>query len=246
MQLLATIGEHNMTGIRLTELAQATNLHVATAHRLLSALVREEMVAFDRRYTKRYFLGLRLHSLIDLARYGSARARLREFLASVIAETGNVGYIYVPLLNDTVVLERVEAPGTPRPLIVELGRRLPMGVGAGSIALLAAMEPGRARELVASNAGRYAEFPALTEEAVWRSVEEARQGGFGITRGQVARGFVGIGLAIRNRTGEPEAAITVVGTLKRMTRAAIEAHLGIMRRHIAAIEPIDLGGRIRR
>ena len=164
----------------------------------------------------------------------------------MIAETGNVGYIYVPLLNDTVVLERVEAPGTPRPLIVELGRRLPMGVGAGSIALLAAMPPGKARDLVEANAGRYAEFPSLSADAVWRSVEEARAAGYGITREQVARGFIGIALAIRNRNGEPEAAITVVGTLKQMTPAAIERQLAVARRHIAAIEPIDLAGRISR
>jgi DNA-binding IclR family transcriptional regulator len=111
MQLLATVGEHNVTGIRLTELAQATGLHVATAHRLLSALVREQMVAFDVHYTKRYFLGLRLHSLVDLARYSTIRARLRErFLATIVVETGTVAYLYVPLLNDMIALDCVEYP----------------------------------------------------------------------------------------------------------------------------------------
>lgn len=242
MLLLATVGEHNVAGIRLTELAQATGLHVATAHRLLSALVREQMVAFDSRYTKRYFLGIRLHSLVDLARYSAERSRLRLCLAAIVEETGAVAYLYAPLLNDMIALERVEAPRVPSGLLVEVGRRLPLGIGAGSIALLAAMPPARARELVELNAMRYLEYSGLSKEQVLQSVEEARTAGYGITRQQVAKGFIGIGLVMRNGHGEPETAITVVQTVRRMTPAYIGACLGIMRRHIDATEPVRLAG----
>ena len=241
MQLLAAVGEHNVTGIRLTELAQATGLHVATAHRLLSALVREQMVAFDVHYTKRYFLGLRLHSLVDLARYSAIRARLRDFLATIVVETGAVAYLYVPLLNDMIALDCVEYPRAPRGLTSEIGRRLPMGIGAGSIALLAAMHEQRARRLISSNASRYDEYSGLTEAEVWRSIEEARQSGFGITREQVAPGYIGVGIAIRNDRGEPEAAVTVVSTVKRMTPDHIENCLATVRKHIDLLGPIDLG-----
>jgi DNA-binding IclR family transcriptional regulator len=243
MHLLATVGEHNVTGIRLTELAQATGLHVATAHRLLGALVHEQMVAFDGRYTKRYFLGLRLHSLVDLARYSPLRARIRECLAAVAADTGDVAYLYVPLLNDMIMLERADVPRAARSLIVDVGRRLPMGVGAASIALLAALPLGRAREMVETNAPRYAEFPSLTMDAVWQSVEEARARGHGMTRQQVARGLIGLGIVILNGRGEPEAAITLVGTLKRMSPDHVAACVKAMRRHIDALGPIDLATR---
>jgi DNA-binding IclR family transcriptional regulator len=243
MLLLATVGEHNVTGIRLTELAQATGLHIATAHRLLGALVHEQMVAFDGRYTKRYFLGLRLHSLVDLARYSPWRARIRACLAAIAADTGDVAYLYVPLLNDMIMLERADVAPAARTLLVDVGRRLPIGVGAASISLLAALPCERAQELVQINAPRYAEFPSLTREAVWRSVEEARETGYGITRQQVARGLVGLGMTIRNGRGEPEAAITLVGTLKRMSPHHVAASIEAMRRHILALGPIDLATR---
>ena len=239
MHLLATVGEHNVTGIRLTELAQATGLHVATAHRLLAALVHEQMVAFDSRYTKRYFLGLRLHSLVDLARYSPLRARIRGCLAAIAADTGDVAYLYVPLLNDMIMLERADVPRAARSLIVDVGRRLPMGVGSASIALLAALPPARARDVVETNAPRYAEFPSLTTEAVWQSVEEARAMGYGMTRQQVARGLIGLGMTIGNGRGEPEAAITLVGTVKRMSPPHVAACVGIMRRHIASLGQFD-------
>ncbi len=240
MQLLATVGEHNVAGIRLTELAQATGLHVATAHRLLSALVREQMVAFDNRYTKRYFLGIRLHSLVDLARYASVRARLRAFLAAIAAETGEVCYLYVPLLNDMILLERADVPRAARSLLVDVGRRLPMGVGAASIAHLAALPPGRACDLVETNAPRYAEFPSVTAESVWASVGEARRTGHGVTRQQVARGLIGLGMSIRNASGTPEAAVTLVGPVKRMTPDHCATCVAAMRRHVDALGPIDL------
>jgi DNA-binding IclR family transcriptional regulator len=246
MQLLAAVGEHNVTGIRLTELAQSTGLHVATAHRLLAALVHEQMVAFDGRYTKRYFLGLRLHSLVDLARYSPLRARIRDCLAAVAADTGDVAYLYVPLLNDMMMLERADVPRAARSLIVDVGRRLPMGVGAASIALLAALPPGRARDLVETNAPRYAEFPALTMEAVWQSVEEARAAGYGTTRQQVARGLIGLGMALRNGRGEPEAAITLVGTVRRMSPEHVAACVAALRRHIDGLGAIELAARSER
>ena len=232
MQLLATVGEHNVTGIRLTELAQATGLHVATAHRLLSALVRDQMVAFDAHYTKRYFLGLRLHSLVDLARYAAVRARVREFLAAIVVETRAAAYLYVPLLNDMIALDCVADHRAPHGVVSEIGRRLPMGIGAGSIALLAALPEARARRLIAANAVRYDEFSGLPQEAVWH--------GYGIPREQVEPGFIGVGLAVLNDRGEPEAAVTVVGSLRRMTPAHVAASLESVRKHLAALGPLNL------
>jgi DNA-binding IclR family transcriptional regulator len=146
----------------------------------------------------------------------------------------------VPPLNDMIMLERADVPRAACSLIVDVGCRLPMGVGAASIALLVALPPSGARELVEINASRYAEFPALTMDAVWQSVEEARETGHGMTRQQVACGRVGLGMAIRDGKGEPEAALTLVGTAKRMSQPHIATCVAIMRRHIDSLGPIDL------
>jgi DNA-binding IclR family transcriptional regulator len=221
MQLLTAVGERNLGGARLTELAQATGLHIATAHRLLAALVREGMVSQDRDYTKRYFLGARLHTLIDLAPYAEVRPRLRAIAEAAVARTGLVAYIYVPLMNDMMAIERAEPPRAPRILIRDIGRRLPMGVGAGSIAFLAGLPEARARDLVDRNRERFGEFGTLAADQVWASVEEARTLGFGTTREQVARGVVGVGLAITGQDGIPRAALTVVGTPDDLTDARL-------------------------
>lgn len=222
MQLLTAVGERNLGGARLTELAQATGLHIATAHRLLSALVREGMISHDRDYTKRYFLGARLHTLIDLAPYAAARPRLRAIAEAAAARTGLVAYIYVPLLNDMMAIERAEPPRAARILIRDIGRRLPMGVGAGSIAFLAGLSRSRAEDLIRMNATRFGEFGDLTADQVLASVEAARIRGFGTTREQVAKGVVGVGVAFDGQPGAPLAALTVVGTTTQMTDSQSE------------------------
>ena len=87
-------------------------------------------------------------------------------------------------------------------------------------------------------------FPVLIGTLVWQSVEEARAAGYGITREQVSRGLIGIGVVIRNGRRKPEAALTVVDTIQRMTQAHIEACVSVARRHISALEPLDLAGQI--
>ena len=240
MQLLAAVGEHNATGARLTLLAQQTGLHVATAHRLLAALVREQMVSYDATYTKRYFLGVRLHGLIDLARYSTVRTRLRSFLEGVVAETGDVAYLYVPLLNDMIGLDRVDGPRPARGLVRDIGRRLPMGIGAGSLAVLAALPEARARALVASNAGRYGEYGGPNAETIWSAVREARTAGFGMTREQVAKGVIGVGFALCDERAEPVAAVTVVGTPARMSDRHVEEVVGIVQQRIAAVGALTI------
>jgi hypothetical protein len=74
IDLLVAVGQHNQTGSRLTDLAELTGLHVSTAHRLLNALVWEGMLIFDE-FSKRYYLGVRVHGLVDSARYGSVQPR---------------------------------------------------------------------------------------------------------------------------------------------------------------------------
>lgn len=229
MQLLAAVGERNLGGARLTELAQATGLHIATAHRLLAALVREGMISHDRDYTKRYFLGARLHTLIDLAPYADVRPRLRAIAEAAAAQTGLVAYIYVPLLNDMMAIERAEPPRAARVLIRDIGRRLPMGVGAGSIAFLATLPEGRAEDLVRMNAHRFGEFGNLTTDQVLASVEEARRQGYGMTREQVAKSVVGLGVALVGPSGHPLAALTAVGTTLQMNDTQIADTLAVLR-----------------
>lgn len=237
MSLLTAVGERNASGTRLKDLAELTGLHMATAHRLLSALVWERMLGYDP-YSKRYFLGVRLHALMDSVRFAGFKAHLGAAMARIMRQTEDVVYLYLPILNDVICVERLEGAYPVRALIREVGARLPCGIGAGGVAILAGLPEARARSIVAANADRYPEYNDLNRDKVWRAVLAARKAGYGLNREQVLAGITGIGMAVRNAADEPQAAITVVSVAKRLDGPRREEVVEIMRREIRAAEPL--------
>ena len=220
IDVFVVVGEHDTNGVRLTEVAQLTGLHVATAHRLLNALVWDRMVTYDS-YTKRYSLGVRFHSMTNSARFGKVRQQFADAMTRIAASTGDVVYLYLPLGAEIICVERIEGSYPIKALIREKGARLPMGAGAGGIAMLATLPTDKARQVIEFNADRYPQY-GLTAEDVSRAVARARKVGYGLNRDQVMKGVTGIGVAMLDATGNPQAAITVVGVSVRFDNTRVE------------------------
>ncbi|MBM3505593.1 MAG: IclR family transcriptional regulator [Alphaproteobacteria bacterium] len=237
IDLLVTVGEHNTTGVRLKDLTKMSGLHPATAHRLLQALQWQRMLSFDS-YSKRYFLGVRLHALMDSARFAGIKAYLQETMTRIVAQTGDVVYLYLPLMNDVICVERMEGNFPVRALIRDVGARLPCGIGAGGVAILAAMATDQAKAIVAANAERYPDYNDLSSDKVWRAVLAAKRIGYGLNREQVMAGITGIGMAVHDARGEPKAAITVVSIAKRLDGDRRRQVAEIMEREIRTAEPL--------
>lgn len=216
--LLGLVAEQE-DGATLAELASAAGLHTATAHRLLGALVNEGMAAYDP-YSRRYQLGHRLLDFGARARTASLTAELRGVVHRVAEFCGDVTYLYLPLRGDTVCVARIAGNFPVKALIRDVGARLPMGVGAGGLAMLAAMPPAEARALVLGNGDRYPSYNGLSAEEVWRNVQAARDQGFGLNDERMLQGVTAIGVAVMAQ-GRPVAALTVV---------ALSSRLGVPRR----------------
>lgn len=216
MQLLGLVAEHGFDGIRLSEMADHTGLHVATAHRLLSALLREGMVAYDP-YSRRYQLGMRLLDLGEAARSGGLGKALRGVVQKVAAAAGDIVYLYLPTGFDLVCVERIgRRPSVTPVLIRDIGDRLPIGVGAGGLALLALLPDARVAEILSANRLRYANYSGLGSAEVRKLVELARRRGYGLNDQRVVAGMSAVGVAARNAAGVPIAAITLVTSSDRL------------------------------
>jgi DNA-binding IclR family transcriptional regulator len=237
MQLLVAVGRHNESGSRLSELAKETGLHVATAHRLLSALTWDQMVSFDS-YSKRYFLGLPLLELFDTGRQFGLRNQLHGALRRIAELTGDVVYLYLPMGNDILCADRVEGTFPVRALIRDVGARLPMGIGAGGLAILATLPDAQARGVVETNATRYREDHGLDADRVWQCVLNARRTGFGVNESMVLDDVTGLGMAVRNRSGAAVAAITVVSIASRMRGAHRRLVLAAIREAVDQAQPV--------
>ena len=207
-------------GLALGDLARRASLAKTTAHRVLGALARERLVAQDP-LDRTYRLGLRLADLgRDAARVAVAAEAARG-MARLAEETGDTVFLSVPEGAASVCVARRVGSFPIRTLTLDRGDRRPLGVGAGALALHAALPEARRAAAARVNARWLAEwgFDAARLEALRR---ETRARGFALNRGGVVPGMSAVGLAVE--TGRGLAAALAVGAIDaRMDDARIEA-----------------------
>ena len=232
MDSVAATGE---AGARLADVAAASGLNRATAHRFLKALQSAAMLDHDED-SGRYFIGLKIVTLSHAAagRFRLA-TRIESELRKLVEMTSDTVYLSVRIGHEAVCIVRHEGSFPIRTLTLKVGDRRPLGIGAGSLALLAFLpDEARARAIATAGASYAAFMLAPTEVA---SMAERSHGlGYALNDGRVISGMSAIAVPLRDSQGTPVAAITVAAIAQRMEeprRAEIAEQL---RRTCAAIE----------
>src|SRR5262245_19824030 len=141
--LLKVVAVGSPEGLTLAQVAERASLHRATAHRLLAALTRERLLEQDASH--------RYHGGVELWVLGEAAARrfdIRELcrlpLERITTETQDTVYLSVRSGYEAICVARYEGAFPIRTLSLNSGDRRPLGVGSGSLALLAFLsEPDR-------------------------------------------------------------------------------------------------------
>src|SRR5574341_2536181 len=158
LTLLREIAAHNRSGSRLLDLATRTGLQRPTVHRMLKCLTTESMVQQDPD-SHRYFLG---SMMFELGLTAAPRFNLREIcqpaLARIAEATGDTVFLTQRSGLDSVCLDRREGAFPIKTFTLEIGMRRPLGVGIGSLAILAELQEEDIRNIIASNAPRMPEY----------------------------------------------------------------------------------------
>ena len=204
LRLARLVAETQRRGARVTDLACYANLNVATASRILRGLTEERLLRFDER-TRSYRVGPLAYEL-GLAARGELRIRERwtPLLQRIAAETGETTYLIAQSDIDAVCLASVAGSGPIRAVLFEVGDRIPLGIGAGSLALLAQLTDPEVNEILEANsnlADAFGEHASVS--AMQTAVAVTRRVGYAYTHdlwapGDRTRALVaaGVGLAI--------------------------------------------------
>ena len=203
-------------GLRLKDAAQALGLSTSTTHRILTALVEFRMLRLPEGShvyipgSELYRLGqaaARHYSLVDLARPGMRRLAER---------TQDTVFLSARDHDEAVCLERVIGDYPIKTLTLSIGDRRPLGVGAGSLALLAAL-PADERAVIANNgAVREQRYPAYTAAALSKWADEAARLGYAHNPERIIPGMSAVGVAVRGETGRPLGSISISGIRSRI------------------------------
>jgi DNA-binding IclR family transcriptional regulator len=223
ISVLALVSQAAGPGASLTELVARSGLKQPTVHRLLTALGHSGLVEQDSE-TKRYHLGYESYVLGILA---AARFGLHRLAQGSVARLAHVSedtaFLTVRRGLFSVCVHREEGTYPIRAHVLSVGDRHPLGVGAGSIAMLAALSDAEIDSVLEANAALYKErYPALSPAGLRDLIRETRRRGFSAHRGLIFPGSWGIGVVVHDKQGHPTAALSIGAAESRLNEARQE------------------------
>lgn len=213
--LLRTVAKYNKQGVNLSKIARDTGLHTATVHRILSALVKEGFLTYDT-VSKLYHLGIELYHIGMEAHHFSICERYHPVLEKIAEKTEDTAFLLIRSGNDVLCLDRVEGEFPVRTMTIEIGARRPLGIGAGSLSLIAFLPKEEFEAILSDNQDRYFDYKNLTKKDIYKLAKNSQKNGFVVSRGLFHEGVTSVGVPIRDRHGEIVAAITVAAINNRM------------------------------
>jgi DNA-binding IclR family transcriptional regulator len=201
--------------ISLTELAKRTGLRVSTAHRIIRALVRGELLAQDP-LTERYQLGRAVAVLGQAAARGLGLGAVQDDLEALVARTGESASLGVRDGAELVVMVNVESD-QPLRFGQPPGTRVPIHASAMGKAILAFADAdlrttiGGLESLPRFTSATITRRPALVDE-----LEHIRREGYAMNLEERYDGVAGVAAPILDERGRSRGAIGIRGPAVRL------------------------------
>jgi DNA-binding IclR family transcriptional regulator len=222
--VLRAIASAGRRGMRVADIVAMSALPQATVSRMLAALLREGVVERDARLRK-YYVGPVVHELGLVARTDYALpGACHHAMLRLVEETQDTVYLSERRGTEATCTAAEEGSYPIKALPLHVGIRRPLGVGAGGLAILAAMEPAQAQDILRANAPRYPAYGGIDQAFLAQALQEARDQGWSTVANKATQGMTAIGAAIRGPSGEPVGALSISAISARMAperRAAL-------------------------
>ena len=233
--VLKALAANSAEGLRLTDVVNATSLGKATVHRVLSGLVAHGLVDQDKA-TGRFFLSLKLIGWAMAAgdRFGLARLAAPA-LARLAKRTEDTIYLSLRSGDEAICIERREGPFPIKTLTLRVGDRRPLGVGAGSLAMLAFLPDEEVEQVITAQSAEQARF-GIDEMTMRDMIATARRLGYTLNDERLIPGMSAVGVPIRRPNGQPFAALSVAAISTRLQLPRRDTIVASIRQEAEQIE----------
>lgn len=224
-KVIRVVAQIQRSGASLSRIAQATGLNSSTTYRLLKSLVDERMLRFDEA-ARRYHIGALAFELgLAAAPEAQPQARWHDAVIEIARQTRLTTYLMARSDAEAVCLACAQGTTAMRAMPLEVGQRLPLGVGAGSLALLSALADDDINDILDSHDNRLGLFPGgiVKTSGILERVKLARRRGFAVSSETVALGIAGVGVALPRDLELTELAISVSAVTNTIGLAEAEA-----------------------
>lgn len=200
LQLLRLLAEHQEDGIRLSDAMAATGLERSTCHRLLSCLVEEQFAERDAD-GKPYRLG------VDAMQLGFAAMRrvpllnsCRPLMQRLARISGDTVFLVIRQGDHVLCLHREEGPFPVKVFTTDVGDRRLLGLGAGGLALMSALDDAEVQRIHERHAAEYA-LAGFARERLLQTVRHTRAQGWASIDDTLTVGVSGVGVTFSPAPG---------------------------------------------
>lgn len=200
LDILLFLGRCDAEGASLARITAETCGSKAATHRSLQALCSKGFAEPALRHGH-YRLGPAV-GLLARAQ-GNQRPNvdhLRPGMTEFSRQTGYTTYLMIRSGLDAVCTEIISRHSNHSPSMMGVGARIPLGIAAGSLALLSIQPEPEIDQIISANAQRYATYPSLRPiDGAWIRQQAilAKTKGYAVNHGFFFLGEGGLGLPIK-------------------------------------------------
>jgi DNA-binding IclR family transcriptional regulator len=218
--ILRTLAQNSP--LRLTEIADATSLNKATTLRILGSLIEEGFVSRIAG-AKACELGQEARVMAISARRTVDIAELAQpSLLRLSEKSADTALLSVRSGVEALYLARSVGSHPLQPNYLQIGTRRPLGVGAGNLALLVWLPDAEIDAIIDVIVPRLAKSPRITPKFLRERIVAARKHGHTVLIDAAYPGMGGVGVPVRDETGQVVAALSIGASSDRIRRREAE------------------------
>jgi len=234
--LLEEVVNHAAQGAALGALAERAQLSKPTAHRLLNGLRKLGLVDYDEK-SRLFFPGLKLYrmGLASAVRFDLVQLA-QPSMALLAEETGDTVYLSLRAGDSALCVARQTGSFPIRTLTLEVGDYRPLGLGAGSLALLAALPDAEVEQVIVRNRDKLAPHPNFDPANLRAMVRQTREQGHSLNDGKMLPEMVALGVIVHDAAGRPAAALSIATISSRMAPERRASIVALLMREARALE----------
>jgi len=192
LHLLRLLAEHHEDGIKLADVQEASGLERSTVHRLLSCLVEE-------RFAERDGTGRAYRLGVDAMQLGFASMRrvplvdaCRPLMQKLARMSGDTVFLVIRQGDYCLCLHREEGHFPVKVFTTDVGGRRLLGLGAGGLALMAALADAEVERIFERHGDEYAQA-GFTRARLLQAVRRTRGAGHADIVDTLTAGVSGVG-----------------------------------------------------
>ncbi|MVW71682.1 IclR family transcriptional regulator [Bordetella sp. 15P40C-2] len=235
--VLRVLADANGERLRLTDIAARTNQAPATAHRVLQALIQEDMVEQPAQ-AKTYQLSVGFFAMAASAgnRHSTLRDICRPALLRLSGMLNDTIFLLVRHGFDAVCLDRIDGPFPVRSYTGDIGGKVPLGLGQAGLILLARLHEAEREEIIRFNIPRLRDLGFMDEITVRVRLKECLDLGYALSTGPALYpGTIGLAVPVTDRSGSVVAAISLAAPSERVSPERLPLIVELLKKEAAQI-----------